>query len=256
MKTPNPVVIQIKNTTDADILARIDYYLNLGSLIGLKQIPKLSAHKDESEKNKFIIEETLNINTLPVQNKIYLGYIILRVVNQQMRDIYEVEIFRSKQLPRACKGGAFLIHLATALCEDFELVDPSKKIVIPAKDPNDLLFSSWSQEEMEPGKNTVFLLGGDDRRINYANIQNERDSNLPAVEKKNTNTTVQVPKRFADKKKWKVIYKKIRGWYPSLSYNMISDKLRNDKSVNNYPTSPDTIAKIIAAGDNGLLDEE
>lgn len=165
MKTSNPVIIQFKNTTDVDILARIDFYLGKGSFLNLGPNLNLSAHKDENKKNKFIIEEILSFQVLDLPNKIPLGHIILRLVPEQTGDIYEVEIFRNDKLPSECKGGAFLRHLAIALCEDFTLVDPSKKIIIPTVDPESdsfMYFDEPSPEEMEPNKNTNFILENED----------------------------------------------------------------------------------------------
>ena len=76
------------------------------------------------------------------------------------------------------------------------------------------------------------------------------------TEQEKVQNKIYLPKRSAEFRKWKAVYKKIRG--NQNTYNEISRQLREEQKQHlfnkNYPTSPDTIAAILKAGEAGLLD--
>ena len=81
----------------------------------------------------------------------------------------------------------------------------------------------------------------------------QNDSDSKEDENKNQLKEIYVPGRFADLDRWKKLYKRIKG-FSEMSYEAISVKIRDDERLKHLPSSPDTIAKVIRAGKEGLLD--
>jgi hypothetical protein len=135
---PNPIILQFKNTNLIEILNWLDSFLGYGfkkycSLDECDRI-KLIATKDSKVRNKYLIKEVQYLKNMRTQVNIDLGYVQLWEIKCQQSLICEVQIYKNGDIPTNSRGKHVCLPLAVDLCEEFILVDPSKKVRIPELD--------------------------------------------------------------------------------------------------------------------------
>lgn len=107
----NQFVLHITDTSEFQLISFINYVIVEGYLIDLDKKVEFSAHEDESEKNKFFVEEHWNFEALRKKNAFLVGNIIIREIRMDETVFLEVIINIEKNIQQGLVGKSFLENL-------------------------------------------------------------------------------------------------------------------------------------------------